>query len=298
MAQFSQLMITNKGQALIAKILEGASGISFTKACTSSAAYEFDTLQDLTSLSDIEQTTSALRISRTNDVTVTIEVSFTNTELTTGYFVRTVGLYAIDPDDGEILYAVSIEESASSCWMPPFNGITVSDIYLKFVTVVGNADSILIEVNPAINATVGDIEDLEEKISDLENTISITIKENIEDLEQLISALEAKTTSVEEKTTSGQVYDADTLDGYHGDYYRCENGCSWTCSATCTGGCTDSCTTTCGTSCSGTCTNTCTGACTGSCSGTCTGSCSSGCTGTCTSCSGTCLGTCTGDPSP
>lgn len=164
MAQFSQLMITNKGQALIAKVLEGVSGVSFTKVCTSSATYDFNELKDLTSLSEIEQTASISKITRTNNVTVSIEASFYNTELTTGYFVRAVGLYATDPDDGEILYAVSIEESGS-CWMPPFNSITVSDIYLKLVTSVGNADNILIEVSSAATAMVWDIEALEEKIS-------------------------------------------------------------------------------------------------------------------------------------
>lgn len=46
MAQFSQLVITNKGQALIAKMMIGTGGVQFTKICTSSASYDFDDLQD------------------------------------------------------------------------------------------------------------------------------------------------------------------------------------------------------------------------------------------------------------
>ena len=41
MAEFSKLVITNKGQALIAKMIAGTGNIDFTKICTSSTQYRF-----------------------------------------------------------------------------------------------------------------------------------------------------------------------------------------------------------------------------------------------------------------
>ena len=39
MAEFSKLVITNKGQALIAKMIAGKGNIDFTKICASSTTY-------------------------------------------------------------------------------------------------------------------------------------------------------------------------------------------------------------------------------------------------------------------
>lgn len=80
--------------------------------------------------------------------------------------MRTLGLYAVDPDKGEILYAVCIEKS-NNCYMPPYNGVTVSAAYLQLYTTVGNADSVSLAVSPGAYATVGDIQALEKEIADL-----------------------------------------------------------------------------------------------------------------------------------
>ena len=88
-------------------------------------------------------------------------------KLTVGYHMKVLGLYALDPDDGEILYAACVELSGN-CYMPPYNGITVSGAYIQLVTTVGNADNVSLEVNPAAIATIGDIQYLQEQISEIQ----------------------------------------------------------------------------------------------------------------------------------
>lgn len=167
MAQFSKLVITAKGQALIAKMIQGAGTVQFTKVCTSSQTYSVDALEALTTLGSIKQTSQITKITRTNNVNIQIETAFDNKDLTAGYYVRALGLYAIDPDDGEILYAVTAETSGS-CYFPAYNNITVSGLFVKLVTNVGNASSVSLEVNPAVYATIADIQDLQAQISDLQ----------------------------------------------------------------------------------------------------------------------------------
>lgn len=162
MAAFSKLIITNQGQALIAKMIAGTGNIEFTKVSVSNAVYTEEQLQALTELSDIKQTSPISKVVRTNDVTVRIEAAITNTKLTEGYYMRALGLYALD-GESEILYAVTIETSGN-CYMPPYNGITVSGAYVQLVTTVGNAENVTIEVNQAAIATIGDIRDLQEQI--------------------------------------------------------------------------------------------------------------------------------------
>lgn len=167
MAEFSKLVITNKGQALLAKMIAGSGNIEFTKISASSTAYTDAQLQGLTSLSNVKQTSLISKVTRTNEVAIKVEAAFTNTELTAGYYMKALGLYAVDPDAGEILYAVT-RETSGNCYMPAYNGITVSGAYVQLVTTVGNAENVSLEVDQAAVATIGDIQELQKQIADLE----------------------------------------------------------------------------------------------------------------------------------
>lgn len=167
MAEFSKLVITNKGQALLAKMIVGSGNIEFTKISASSTAYTDAQLEGLTSLSNVKQTSLISKVTRTNEVAIKVEAAFTNTELTAGYYMKALGLYAVDPDAGEILYAVT-RETSGNCYMPAYNGITVSGAYVQLVTTVGNAENVSLEVDQAAVATIGDIQELQKQIADLE----------------------------------------------------------------------------------------------------------------------------------
>lgn len=173
MAEFSKLVITSKGQALLAKMIAGSGNIEFTKVSASSTAYTDSQLEGLTSLTNVKQTSMISKVTRTNEVAIKVEAAFTNTELTAGYYMKALGLYAVDPDVGEILYAVT-RETSGNCYMPAYNGITVSGAYVQLVTTVGNADNVSLEVDQAAVATIGDIQDLQKQIADLEAFVGYT----------------------------------------------------------------------------------------------------------------------------
>lgn len=187
MAEFSKLMMTGKGQALIAKVIAGTGNVEFTKIVTSSTAYEPEQTEGLTELANVEQTSLISSIMRTNEVAVKIETSFNNLELTAGYYMRSLGLYAIDPDEGEILYAVTTEVSGN-CYMPAYNGVTVSGAYVKLIATVGNAEHISLEVNAAATATIGNIRELRENLGSVEirfDDVEDAERENIQSRETL-----------------------------------------------------------------------------------------------------------------
>lgn len=173
MAEFSRLIITNNGQALMAKMIAGQGDIEFTRIAISSTEYNENQLQNLTSLSNIKQTTLVSKVTRTNDVAIKVEAGFTNAELKTGYNMNTLGLYALDPDKGEILYAVS-KKTSNDGYMPAYNGVTVSAAVFQLYTTVGNSDNVSLEVNPGAYATIGNIQELENEIADLKAYIGYT----------------------------------------------------------------------------------------------------------------------------
>ncbi len=182
MAEFSKLIITGKGQTLIAKMIAENAGMKFTKIATSGTMYKPEQLEGLEALTDIKQTSLIAKITRTNDVAVKIETSFNNLELTEGYYMRALGLYADDPDEGEILYAVTTEVSGN-CYIPPYNGVTVSGAYVKLITTVGNAQHVSLEVDAAATATIGNIQDLRDNLDAVEISFSdeeVTERENIQ----------------------------------------------------------------------------------------------------------------------
>lgn len=172
MSEFRQLIITNKGQSLMAKLIAGKANVTFTKVAASSTTYSDSQIPGLTGLSNIKQQVAVSKVTRINNVAVQVDAAMENSALTSGYYMNSLGLYANDPDEGEILYAVA--GANVGAYMPPYNGITVSGAYLKLVTTVSNASNVSMTVDPAAVATVGDINALQAEITDIQSYIGYT----------------------------------------------------------------------------------------------------------------------------
>ena len=107
MAIFSNTIITKKGHALVAKGMAGKQ-ITFTKIKTSDYDYPSSTnFENLTILGSIKQSVDISAVTVENESTVRVKAVIINTTLTTGYFLKNIGLYATDPDEGEILFSVT-----------------------------------------------------------------------------------------------------------------------------------------------------------------------------------------------
>lgn len=156
MATFNPSVITTQGLELLANSIAGAS-VVFTNIKTSSYQYPAGTdLTALTDLQDIKQTVEAEEVQRPIPTTVTVRSSIANTELTTGYYVWAIGLYA-QGASGEILFAVATATAAD--FFPP-NTAGISSIVPTFNFTVDNAANITLQVNQAGVATLKDIEEL------------------------------------------------------------------------------------------------------------------------------------------
>lgn len=141
MAEFKSAVITKKGVALMGKIMSGSTKLNFSKIVTSDTTYRQDQLANLSALTGIKQEALISGVKRKNEATVEVSTQFSNTALRAGYYVRTLGLYAVDPSEGDILYSVCIvDESVSTPdYMPPYTGVGVSSLLINMVTTVSNA---------------------------------------------------------------------------------------------------------------------------------------------------------------
>ena len=103
MAAFPKMTLTNAGQALQTKVLSGAQ-LTFTRIALGDGQLNDQPIVLLTAL--IHQTASVTVQSVRVIGTSTCQVSgfFSNTTITQGFQWRETGIFAQDPDVGEILY--------------------------------------------------------------------------------------------------------------------------------------------------------------------------------------------------
>ena len=172
MGAFKSAVITKKGQELLAKVVAGTTKLEFTKIKVSDANLSGD-LASMTGIGTIKQEEKVASVVRKNGSNVTVSASFSNQTLGQGYYVRNLGLYANDPQAGEILYSISVadESIATADYMPPFNGIGVSSLMVDLVTAVSNASSVKVNVDPTAGATVAQIVNLQEQIDDVKSFV-------------------------------------------------------------------------------------------------------------------------------
>lgn len=147
------LVITNLGEELTAKLIAGTSTAQFTKVAASNYDYSGVELKTLTELQGVKQEVLISSVTRTDITMIEILAAMDNSSIESGYYTRALGVYAKDSDENEILFAVSIE--AENPWyMPPFSGKTVSSVTYRMNVKVDNSEQVKIEVNPGAYPTI------------------------------------------------------------------------------------------------------------------------------------------------
>jgi len=140
LAEYTGMILTNLGRDLQAKA-EAGTALSFTKVKIGDGQIiEGQTLEELTDLVHPLKILDIISVLAEGGGLCRIVSSITNTGITQGFYVREVGLFAIDPDLGEILYAISTTSAAD--YLPPEGGATVVNNQFDIIVVVGNASQI------------------------------------------------------------------------------------------------------------------------------------------------------------
>ena len=149
MSQFNGTRITTAGLQLLAKALAGTE-LNFTRvALGDGSLVQGQSLASLTSLIDwkMDLPISGLVVAGTGTASLTAVLQ--NASLSTGFFARELGVYATDPDVGEILYAVA--NAGTNCdYIPAGGGSDIVELILEVITVVDQASSVTANVNNSL----------------------------------------------------------------------------------------------------------------------------------------------------
>ena len=148
---FNEAVLTTKGIALLAKAQANICAIQFTRAVTGNGSYSSgEDLTGRTALKSQKQTFNLNTVTVKNNTNVFVKFIVTNYKssidyLTQGYYVTEIGLYAMDPDEGEILYAIATAVTDQWDYMPSYNNLIPAKITIDMLAEVVNADTVTIE---------------------------------------------------------------------------------------------------------------------------------------------------------
>ena len=166
------LIITNAGQELMAKLISGETTANFTRLLTSSHDYSGVELTELTALEDVRQNVLISGISRSSDTTVEVLARIDNTLITEGYYINALGLFAEDADGNVVLYAVSIADKIAD-WMPAFGGTTPTGYSYTFNVKVSNSSAVTLVIDPAAVPTMEQVQAVAERVETAEQSITL-----------------------------------------------------------------------------------------------------------------------------
>lgn len=180
MARFKKAVITEKGLALVTKVQMGSTTLKFTKIATGAGSYGDEDVGNRTELKDKKQEFSLSSISVVDNDTVKLRAVISNAGLETGYYIREIGLFAQDPDDGEILYSLAVAYDGQWDYLPAESEVSPATINLDTFSSVANASTVTIQGGTGAYASAEDLENLAEKLQEhIDTGPIVVIEENI-----------------------------------------------------------------------------------------------------------------------
>ena len=173
---------TAKGLALDQKLIVSGGALALVSAGAGRAVHSSGTLEQQTALSSPTSNTVSLGAKRIRTATqITVPVTITSTGVTTSYTAKQIGIFATDPDDGTILYAIA-EDSTGVVIPTEEQGVGFSVVW-NFDIAISNASTVVVTSSGYLTADTAeatysklghthdysDIDDLDEFIIIVQN---------------------------------------------------------------------------------------------------------------------------------
>ena len=146
MAKFNGFILTEKGRELLAKGLAGEI-ITFTKMAIGDGT-SLTSERERTALVNQITTLPILNINAKGNGTCEISALLTNKSVTTGFYIKELGIFAHGNDNVEILYAYNI--STSPDFVPPFSANNVVEIEYVDTIIVDQVANVTAVIDPSI----------------------------------------------------------------------------------------------------------------------------------------------------
>jgi len=148
MANFTNVQITNRGRALQAKAQAGAP-LVFTRFRIGSGTMSGQQISDMTNLIQPVMWLSLNKSQASGSGQHTLGAPFSNADVTTGFYFREWGVFAQDPDIGEIMYCYG-NVGAGAEYIPAGGGAEIVEQQLDMITLIGNATNVSATIDESL----------------------------------------------------------------------------------------------------------------------------------------------------
>ncbi|MDP5276635.1 hypothetical protein [Chengkuizengella axinellae] len=166
MASFDGMKLTNDGIDLQGKVQAGAT-LNFTRI----AIGDGELIGSLVDLTELINETFSLEIQQLDNLgggKTQVKTTLVNQDNPEGSFIREIGLFADDPDKGEILYSVA-NAGDQADHLPPSNGPDVFEELITLIIFAGNDAEVSATIQQTVNPTLEQHRELETQVNDHEN---------------------------------------------------------------------------------------------------------------------------------
>ncbi len=118
MSNFKETTLTTKGNDLLLKVILGQCKLEFTRLAVGDGEPEDENFKALTGLVSEKMESTVVDKKILDDGFCSITGRFTNEGIDELIMVKELGVYALDPDEGEILYSYTIAEGNANYFAP------------------------------------------------------------------------------------------------------------------------------------------------------------------------------------
>ncbi len=148
MSAFGGLIFTNRGRNLQAKAMVGVT-INFTRIAIGDGELGGSSVADLTTLKREVKSMGISRLKVLAAGKAVVGTILSNQSLASGFYLREMGVFAQDPDLGEVLYCYG-NAGANAEYIPAGGGPDVIEKKIDVITIVGNASNITAVIDESL----------------------------------------------------------------------------------------------------------------------------------------------------
>ncbi|WP_213431600.1 phage tail-collar fiber domain-containing protein, partial [Paenibacillus dendritiformis] len=140
MGAFGGMIITNKGRALQAKAQTGIE-LKYTRIKVGDGKLGGQSIPTLNNLISAKKSLDIKKLEVRPDGKAVVGTMLSNAGLQSGFYFREIGVFAQDPDVGEIMFCYA-NAGDNAEYIPPEGGPDVIEKYIDAVTIIQNAQNV------------------------------------------------------------------------------------------------------------------------------------------------------------
>ncbi|KYD02626.1 hypothetical protein B4102_0220 [Heyndrickxia sporothermodurans] len=140
MSLFGGLILTNRGRNLQVKAQTGVK-LEFTRIAVGDGKLNGASILELNSLISQKKSLSITKLKVLAEGKAIVGTMFTNADISTGFYYRELGLFAKDPNEGEILYCYGNCGDMAD-YIPAGGGSDIIEKIINIITLVGTASNV------------------------------------------------------------------------------------------------------------------------------------------------------------